>query len=235
MISFPTILLRLSVALFLGALVDLERESNEHEAGLRTNALVSLGCALFTLISGYGFLSFLNMVHIQVDPTRIASYVIAGIGFLGGGVIFHQQGKEKVKGLTTAAAIWVVAAIGMACGAGLLWEAVLVTILTLIVLVVLRYVEPFILPRRPLMHTLQIEMHSSEEGHSITQVFDICTRHSIEIEKVTVCKTDTGEQVRMNCLFGEKKTLPLVLDELHRLPEVRQVSIDATDSEKKAP
>lgn len=109
MISFPAILLRLGLALLLGAIVGLERESSEHEAGLRTNALVSLGCALFTLISGYGFLSFLTMAHIQVDPTRIASYVIAGIGFLGGGAIFRQQDKEKVKGLTTAAAIWVVA------------------------------------------------------------------------------------------------------------------------------
>src|SRR6266516_3325611 len=82
MISFPLILLRLVLALVLGALVGLERESTEHPAGMRTNALVSLGSALFTIISAYGFASLLSTLHIQVDPTRIASYVVAGIGFL---------------------------------------------------------------------------------------------------------------------------------------------------------
>ncbi len=95
MISFPTILLRLSVALFLGALVGLERESRDHEAGMRTNALVALGTALFTIISAFGFLEFLSLAHIQIDPTRIASYVVAGIGFLGGGVIFLRQESER--------------------------------------------------------------------------------------------------------------------------------------------
>src|SRR5947207_2862734 len=135
MISFPEILLRLGTALLLGAVVGLERESSEHSAGMRTNALVALGSALFTVISAFGFLSMLGIPHIQLDPTRIASYVVAGIGFLGGGAILHQQGKEQAKGLTTAAAIWVVAAIGMACGAGFLWEAVASTLLTLVVIV----------------------------------------------------------------------------------------------------
>src|SRR3989442_3680496 len=124
MISFPLILLRLVLALVLGALVGLERESTEHPAGMRTNALVSLGSALFTIISAYGFAGLLSTLHIQVDPTRIASYVVAGIGFLGGGSIVVGRNSDKVKGLTTAAAIWVVAAIGMACGVGLLGEAV---------------------------------------------------------------------------------------------------------------
>src|SRR5438552_12780833 len=134
MISFPESLLRLGTALLLGAVVGLERESSEHSAGMRTNALVALGSALFTVISAFGFLSMLSIPHIQLDPTRIASYIVAGIGFLGGGAILHQQAKEQVKGLTTAAAIWVVAAIGMACGAGFLWEATATTLLALIVL-----------------------------------------------------------------------------------------------------
>src|SRR5581483_2502670 len=108
----------------------------------------SLGCAMFTIISAYGFSSFLGENHVQVDPSRIASYVVAGIGFLGAGAIFRQQDKEKVKGLTTAAAIWVVAAIGMACGTGMLWEAVALTVLTLIVLIALRYAEPLLVLTR---------------------------------------------------------------------------------------
>src|SRR5579862_7312683 len=111
MLNFSTMLLRLSLAIIFGALIGLEREIRHHEAGLRTNALVAFGCALFTIVSGYGFLGFLNMGHIQVDPTRIASYIVAGIGFLGAGTIFPQPKQDRVKGLTTAAAIWVVAAI----------------------------------------------------------------------------------------------------------------------------
>src|SRR5258708_7055630 len=120
MISFSTIVLRLIVALLLGAVIGFEREYRQHVAGMRTTALIALGSALFTIISAYGFFNLLGVAHIQLDPTRIASYIIAGIGFLGGGVIFFQQGKDRVRGLTTAAAIWVIAAIGMACGAGLL-------------------------------------------------------------------------------------------------------------------
>ncbi len=102
MISFPTILLRLAVALALGALVGLEREQKEHGAGMRTLALVSLGSALFTIISAYGFMSLLGIPHITLDPTRIASYIVAGIGFLGAGTIFMSRQSDRVKGLTTA-------------------------------------------------------------------------------------------------------------------------------------
>jgi len=98
MISFPVILLRLAVALLLGAVVGFEREQKEHAAGLRTLALVSLGCALFTIVSAYGFLELLAIPHTTIDPTRIASYIVAGIGFLGGGTIFLSRQNEKVKG-----------------------------------------------------------------------------------------------------------------------------------------
>src|SRR6266516_4346361 len=130
MISFPVILLRLMVALLIGAFIGLEREIHERSAGMRTLALVSLGSALFTAISAYGFIDIARSLHVSYDPTRIASYVVAGIGFLGGGTIFLSREKEKVQGLTTAAAIWVVAAIGMACGAGFIVGAVGTTALT---------------------------------------------------------------------------------------------------------
>src|ERR1051326_7976252 len=108
MIDVPTLLLRLGLALLLGGVVGFEREHRAHAAGLRTNALVSLGSALFMLISQYGFTAFLGLPHVQVDPSRIASYVVVGIGFLGGGVIAFSPDRERVRGITTAAAIWMV-------------------------------------------------------------------------------------------------------------------------------
>src|SRR5947207_958110 len=129
MLSFSEILLRLVVAIVLGTAAGVEREFHEQTAGMRTIALVKLGCALFTIVSAYGFLALLNIPHVTLDPTRVASYIVAGIGFLGAGTIFISRERERIRGLTTAASIWVTAAIGIACGTGMLAEAILTTAL----------------------------------------------------------------------------------------------------------
>ena len=107
------LVLRLLLAAFLGAAIGFEREVRGHPAGLRTHTLVALGSALFTELSIYGFPSEPGQ---PVDPTRIAAQIVTGIGFLGGGAILKEG--LNVKGLTTAASLWAVAAIGMAAGAG---------------------------------------------------------------------------------------------------------------------
>jgi putative Mg2+ transporter-C (MgtC) family protein len=105
------------VALVLSTLIGLEREIGKKPAGLRTHALVGVGSAVFMLVSKYGFDDFLDNPHVSLDPSRVAAQIVSGIGFLGGGLIFIRS--DAVRGLTTAATIWVTAAIGMACGAGL--------------------------------------------------------------------------------------------------------------------
>ena len=118
-IGWPHVLLRLSVAAALGGAIGLERELRERGAGLRTHLVVCLGSALFTLVSAYAF------VGPHVDPTRIAAQIVSGIGFLGAGAIIRQG--LSVRGLTTAATLWLVAAIGMACGAGYYDAAIIAT------------------------------------------------------------------------------------------------------------
>jgi len=124
-------MLRLLVALALGALVGLERERQERAAGLRTVTMVSLGSCLFTIIGAYGFAN--------TDPSRVAAQIVTGIGFLGAGTIFLR--KDLVRGLTTAATIWAVAAIGMAAGTARYFEAAFTTLLILGVLMVLKPIE----------------------------------------------------------------------------------------------
>jgi putative Mg2+ transporter-C (MgtC) family protein len=143
--SLPTldsweVLLRLALAAALGAAIGLERELREREAGLRTHLLVSLGSALFTITSAYGFHAFLNSGQsvVRADPTRIAAQIVTGIGFLGAGAIIRQG--LSVRGLTTAATLWVVAAIGLAAGAGYYSAAVITTVLVLVSLWPLRIV-----------------------------------------------------------------------------------------------
>jgi putative Mg2+ transporter-C (MgtC) family protein len=127
--SIPTLhwaeaLVRLALAAFLGGAIGFERELREREAGLRTHMLVAIGSALFTIVSAYGFHEFLTSGAnvVRADPTRIAAQIVTGIGFLGAGAIIRQG--LSVRGLTTAATLWLVAAIGMAAGAGY-WEAAL--------------------------------------------------------------------------------------------------------------
>ena len=124
---------RLALGLVLGAMIGFERELHRQPAGFRTHSLVAVGAALFTIISAYGF------TGVAVDPTRIAAQIVSGIGFIGAGTILQHRGN--VRGLTTAASLWSVAAIGMAAGAGMIVIAVIGTALILIVLALLDRVE----------------------------------------------------------------------------------------------
>lgn len=121
----------LGVALVLSAIIGLEREIRQKSAGLRTHTLVGVGAALFMLVSKFGFYDVIMTGRIMLDPSRIAAQIVSGIGFLGAGLIFVQRGS--VRGLTTAAAVWVTAAIGMAAGAGL---PIIATVTTAIYLLV---------------------------------------------------------------------------------------------------
>ncbi len=124
-ITYLEIAIRLILAIILGGLIGIERELYKHEAGFRTNILVALGSTLITLTSIYAF-------DFNADPSRVAAGIITGIGFLGAGAII--QAKERVRGLTTAATLWLVAGVGLAIGAGFYFGAILTTVLALTLL-----------------------------------------------------------------------------------------------------
>jgi putative Mg2+ transporter-C (MgtC) family protein len=126
---------RMTLGLVLGAVIGLERELHRQPAGFRTHSLVAVGAAIFTIISAYGF------VGSAVDPTRIAAQIVSGIGFIGAGTILQHRGN--IRGLTTAASLWSVAAIGMAAGAGMVTIAVVGTVMILVVLFLLDRIEAF--------------------------------------------------------------------------------------------
>jgi putative Mg2+ transporter-C (MgtC) family protein len=138
-------LLRLAVAALLGGAIGLERD--EKAAGLRTHILVSAGSALFTLVGAYGFAAFFKGGNaVSYDPSRVAAQIVTGIGFLGAGVIFRQG--FTIRGLTTAASLWLVAAIGMAAGAGYWSGAVIATAAGLVSLRPLEWLKEHMLPQR---------------------------------------------------------------------------------------
>lgn len=135
--SDKEIIIRLVLSVILSGLIGLERQLHRRTAGLRTHILVCLGSSLIMLTSLYIFDIYKNMV--PLDPARIAAGVITGIGFLGAGAIIRE--REGVKGLTTAASLWVSAAIGLAVGCGFYSAALVTTVLTLGALLFLRYAE----------------------------------------------------------------------------------------------
>lgn len=166
-------IVRLLVATAMGAAIGLEREYHAKDAGLRTHLLVALGSCLFMILSIYGFDFMLDRDHVSFDPSRIASQVVTGIGFIGAGTIILQ--KQVVRGLTTAAGLWVTAAIGLACGNGMFFVAL---VSTAIVLVSLGLINVF-LPnfsqhdRRVMFHVLDYEV--------LTEILDNLRKERISV------------------------------------------------------
>src|SRR3954467_7059452 len=182
-IGWPHVLLRLLIAALLGGAIGFERELRERQAGLRTHLVVSVGSALFTLVSAYGFHSFLvdGGSLVRTDPTRIAAQIVSGIGFLGAGAIIRQG--LSVRGLTTAATLWLVAAIGMACGAGYYTPALIATGVALLTLGPLRIVAFRIVRRfRPQTERLLVEIPAGGSPAPIIEVVELHAGRVVSME-----------------------------------------------------
>lgn len=166
-----TFVIRLLVATSLGALIGLEREYHAKEAGVRTHLLVALGSCLFMILSVYGFDAFLDQDHVSFDPSRIASQVVTGIGFIGAGMIILQ--KQVVRGLTTAAGVWVTAAIGLACGNGMYLLAIVCTAIVLTSLGLINLYLPYFSQKERQITFL------AEDYHVMTELLDNLRREKI--------------------------------------------------------
>jgi putative Mg2+ transporter-C (MgtC) family protein len=161
--GWAAVALRLLIALLLGGAIGVEREIHGKSAGLRTHMLVSLGSALFTVLS-YTLAESMGDAA-RADPTRIAAQIITGVGFLGAGTIL--QGRGSVHGLTTAASIWLVAAIGMASGAGFYDQALVGTVLGVVVLVAVSQFEQAMIRRGGIRHSVSAVLLGEASPSSI--------------------------------------------------------------------
>jgi putative Mg2+ transporter-C (MgtC) family protein len=172
----------LLLAFALSSLIGLERQLRHKPAGLRTQALVGTTAALLLLLSKYGFTDVLVANHIVLDPSRVAAQVVSGVGFLGAGLILTRRGA--VRGLTTAAAVWEVAAIGMAAGAGLWLLALIVTLLHFIV----TYLYTFVTHRIPGTQdtVVQLEFAYKEGQGVLRNVLSQVTQAQWTIRRLSV-------------------------------------------------
>ena len=192
------LVLRLLLAAALGGMIGLEREHSGKPAGFRTNMLICLGAALITEVS---FNVAAAAGGAGADPARIAAQIVSGIGFLGAGSILHSRGS--VTGLTTAATLWVVAAIGMAVGAHAYLAAVLVTALVMLALMLLGRVEDHLIPRRPSEREVHIMFTAGETN--IEQVESTLTALGYMVDTMSVEKRDHTISARFHLRgSGEK-------------------------------
>jgi len=183
-----TQIFELFMALVLCSAIGLERELRRKSAGLRTHTIVGLGSALFMLISKYGFGDVLSN-HVVLDPSRVAAQIVSGIGFIGAGLIFVR--RDSVRGLTTAAVVWIAAAVGAACGAGLPVLAVAVTVAHFLVV----YAYPPLVrliprvPGRPEALTVQYE-----DGRGVLrQVLAAATGRGFVVLQVRTSRSEKTE------------------------------------------
>jgi putative Mg2+ transporter-C (MgtC) family protein len=198
-------LAELALAFILSASIGLEREIRQKSAGLRTYTLVGFSSALVMLVSKYGFTDILESGRVVLDPSRIAAQIVSGIGFIGGGLIFVR--KDIVRGLTTAATVWLTAAVGMACGAGLPILAIAVTLSHFVVVVVAFPAIERRLPKsRWAPSSLQI---SYQDGRGVLrEVIATCTRSEfsvsrLEVERDPSHEIGSGREAREEILSSE--------------------------------
>lgn len=175
----------LGIAFFLSALIGLEREYRQKSAGLRTYTVVGLGAALIMLVSKYGFSDVLLSGRVVLDPSRVAAQIVTGIGFIGGGVIFMRS--DLVRGLTTAAIVWLTAGVGMACGAGLPILAIAVTGAHFVVV----FAFPMLARRIPRVGSSIARLRLVYRGGkgTLRRSLELCTREGFTVSALGVERT----------------------------------------------
>ena len=222
MIAPEQIILRLLIATILGAVVGLERERLEWAAGLRTHALVCVGAALFMIVSAFGFADVLGSPDVVLDPSRVAAQVVSGIGFIGAGTIILR--REIVRGLTTAASIWAVAAIGLAVGGGMYVAAIVATVLALVILAVVKPIEWRIFRHR---RARQVSLTVDVQEISLSDIKAEIEAADLRIDRLVIRTGDSPEAERVEVFLArgssEEKLLSL-MESFRRLAGVREIS-----------
>jgi putative Mg2+ transporter-C (MgtC) family protein len=214
-------LLRLVLAALLAGVIGVERELREQEAGLRTHMLVCVGSTMFMLVGVYGWSGYElgNQIGVVVDPSRVASYVVSGIGFLGAGAIIRHG--INVRGLTTAASLWVVAAIGVAVGAGMYGLAVATTALVILALWPLAQVKSRLAGRRASTKRLAVTL---DPQASIVATLAAVEEGGYDIESVEVAEEDEARRVDVVVEIPADMRLGPLLDRVAMLQGVRSVT-----------
>ncbi|MDC3417763.1 MgtC/SapB family protein [Aquibacillus salsiterrae] len=217
---FLLIMSRIIIALVLSGLIGFERELKNHSAGFRTHILVGVSSCLMMLLSLYGFNEYVDgNNNIQFDPTRIPSYVISGIGFLGAGTIIVNG--VTIRGLTTAASIWAVAGLGLVVGAGMYGEAVFTTIIILLSLVLLNNFENLFLSKQ---NRVSLQLLVGQEL-KMEVLLSTLEGYQAKIEKLEIEKeAGDNRSIFIQLHYKSPASKYELYDNISRISDVKQVN-----------
>jgi putative Mg2+ transporter-C (MgtC) family protein len=225
MITWEDILLRLSVAACMGGLVGIERERKDWAAGLRTHMMVCVGAALTMMVSAFGFKDILGTGSVVLDPSRVAAQVISGIGFIGAGTILFLR-QEVIRGLTTAAGLWTVAAIGLAAGGGMYFAAWMTTFVVLIILWLLKPLEQRLF-RKYRTHLIRIEAEPGAAQSLVAAIQELLSVEKLEFYNLSIEKNAGSSTFLLRFRnIGDTNRILVVTGKLQILEGIRQVSWD---------
>lgn len=223
-IADADILIRIIFSIVLGSIIGIERELTNKAAGLRTQILVCLGSCLFTILSIYGFSTAVTLYPLG-DPSRVAAQIITGIGFIGAGTVLRQG--LTVTGLTTASTLWIVAAIGMACGCGQISIAVVTTLISVGVLVLIRFFELKLMPRN-MKHLRKVKISFVCKYEEYDEVYKKLMEMFPEILDYNHKTIDEdGDTLKINAkvFSNEKSPVLAIYKQLDEIKNLQSVSV----------
>jgi putative Mg2+ transporter-C (MgtC) family protein len=229
-ISDLDITVRLLLAAVLSSVIGFERERHLWAAGIRTHMLVCVGSCLLMIVSAYGFQHVLAYPHIVLDPSRVAAQVVSGIGFLGAGSILLRG--QVVRGLTTAASIWAVAAIGLACGGRLFYAA---TASTLIILLILAGIKPLEEAYRARVQSCTLEIETTGDPIEVAQLKKLLGVRANQIKRIHQQNgTDGLGMLEVQLVRVSREEIERVTGRLERARDVVQVKVMQAKTQQKS-
>ena len=221
-----TVLGKLFVAAILGGIIGWERHKRGRPAGLRTHLLVCIGVTLMMLVSEHIFLKYQGYGHnsvLRIDPARIAAQVVTGIGFLGAGTIMRS--RTSIRGLTTAASLWVVAGIGLAVGSGFILPAIFTTVIAMMILTLNSFVEKKL--KRNKYRTMK--MLISGQGHFLDDISQILEKHSVKLKNYKFKNNIQKNEVEydLDVMYQDEKLLLFASNDVTKaIKDIKSFSLE---------
>lgn len=236
-LDMDIMLLRLLLSALLGGIIGWERERRRKQAGLKTHLLVSVGATLIMLTSIYGFDSdLINHPNARFDPARLSAQVVSGIGFLGAGAILRRS-NNVISGLTTAATLWVAAAIGLSVGSGYYWPAVVTTAIVLLSTLFINRIESkFLFIKKS--GSLKIVIDTGDKPVEINRITSLLEKANMSVEQLNVMNGNPGEDGGTGTCTMEfrvhsfnAKSIDTLFERLWQVEGIRQVRMNWRDIE----
>ena len=220
MLEWNDILIRLALAALLGGFVGFERERRDWAAGIRTHMMACVGSALVMMVSSFGFMDVLGTPNVELDPSRVASSVIIGVGYLGAGIILVLK-RGNIHGLTTASGLWTTAGVGLAAGGGMYFTAVAATIIALLILYGVQLLQKKLF-FTPANSQLSLKVNTRKDANKLLLAL---LQFPDDISDIAIKRAKNHYQVEAQLFSVAKNRIGEILEELELIVPLERVKL----------